>query len=83
MAHEQHDGPEVDPKEADGHGGDQENNDHALEREREEIPVLATEGLAAHRLEARGEAHEDGVACDVGETDRESSSGELEATETA
>lgn len=83
MTHEQHDGSEVDPEEADGHGDDQENHDHTVERQREEIPVLAAKGLATDWLEARGESHEDRVACDVCESDRESSSGKLEATETA
>lgn len=54
LAQEEHDGPEVEPEEGDGDDGEEEDEEHALEGEGEEVPVVAAVGLAADGLEAQG-----------------------------
>lgn len=77
MEERDHERVKVEPKEGNGEGGKEEEEDGAVEGEAKEGEVARTEGLRAERLDAGGEAGEDRVAGDVGEADGQGAAGKF------
>lgn len=70
MAESDEDGTKVEPEKGYGDGGGEEEENGALQRKGNEVPVAGTIGLAAEWFQTGCEADENRVAGDIGEADR-------------
>ncbi|KAF7813247.1 hypothetical protein G2W53_034223 [Senna tora] len=73
----------VEPKQRDGYGGEEEEEDGSLQAESKKGEFLGSEGLSTDGFHADGEAGEDRVAGNVGESDGQGAAGEGELAEAA